>query len=174
MMIRPIHSPERGGSTTTWDAFFAAEVGASAALAGLIFVGLSINLQRILSLPTVANRAAQSIILLVGVLATASILLVPAQSGLAQAIEVLAVVLPMWVGLDLIELRNWAKILVIYRRALTSHTVQLQIPCAVFLGGALLEGLGVSGGLFWYPAAMIVSFLVAVLEAWVILVEINR
>lgn len=164
----------RGGSATTWDTFFAAEVGASAALAGLIFVGLSINLQRILSLPTVANRAAQSIMLLVGVLGVASVLLIPAQTGAAQAVEVLAVALPLWAGLDLIELRNWARIPTTFHRALGYHTIELQVPCALFVGGAVFVGLGNAGGLFWFPAAMIVCFLVAVLEAWVLLVEINR
>jgi hypothetical protein len=34
-----------------WETFFAAQVGASAALAGLVFVALSINLKEILDLP---------------------------------------------------------------------------------------------------------------------------
>ncbi len=42
---------------TGWENFFVAEVGASAALAGLIFVGVSINLNRILSLPRLPDRA---------------------------------------------------------------------------------------------------------------------
>ncbi len=34
---------------TGWENFFIAELGASAALAGLVFVGLSINLTKILN-----------------------------------------------------------------------------------------------------------------------------
>ena len=34
-----------------WEGFFAAQVGASAALAGLIFVGVSLNLAKVLDSP---------------------------------------------------------------------------------------------------------------------------
>jgi hypothetical protein len=40
-----------------WHDFFIACAGASAALMGLIFVGVSINLTRILSFPTLPGRA---------------------------------------------------------------------------------------------------------------------
>jgi len=46
---------------TGWENFFIAEVGASAALAGLIFFGVSINLTGILSLPRLADRAPELI-----------------------------------------------------------------------------------------------------------------
>jgi hypothetical protein len=45
-----------------WENFFIAEVGASAALTGLIFVGVSINLARILSFPKLPNRALQPLL----------------------------------------------------------------------------------------------------------------
>jgi hypothetical protein len=48
-----------------WDNFFVAEAGASAALAGLLFVALSINLQRIMSLPTLPGRAAEGLVSLI-------------------------------------------------------------------------------------------------------------
>lgn len=55
---------------TGWENFFIAEVGASAALAGLIFVGVSINLNRILSLPRLPDRALEAVSLLLTVLAS--------------------------------------------------------------------------------------------------------
>lgn len=51
-----------------WANFFVAEVGASAALSGLVIVAISINLQRILSFPQLPGRAAEMLILLVGAL----------------------------------------------------------------------------------------------------------
>ena len=39
-----------------WDNFFIAEVGASAALAGLIFVAVSLNLPKILSVGGLPDR----------------------------------------------------------------------------------------------------------------------
>src|SRR5947208_9009881 len=65
---------------TNWETFFAAEVAASAALVGLIFVGLSINLTRILSIPRLPNRALQSLIVLLTILVVSSLVLVPART----------------------------------------------------------------------------------------------
>jgi hypothetical protein len=42
-----------------WDNFFVAEVGAAAALSGLLFVAVSINLTRILAIPHLPARAAE-------------------------------------------------------------------------------------------------------------------
>ncbi len=173
-MIWPPAWPERGLRSTTWDAFFAAEVGASAALAGLLFVGLSINLQRIISLPLIANRALQALVLLVEVLAIASILLVPGDSMTAAGVVVLLVAVPLWVGLNGLEQRNWKLVDAGRRRSMSGHTLEVQVPCGLFVGGGILLALGQPWGFYWFPAAMVVSFLVTILEAWVILVEINR
>ncbi len=51
-----------------WANFFVAEVGASAALTGLVVVAISINLAKILSYPSLPDRAAEAPFALVGVL----------------------------------------------------------------------------------------------------------
>jgi hypothetical protein len=61
----------------------------SAALAGLIFVGVSINLTRILALPRLPNRAFQALMLLLTVLVVSSLLLVSGQSLPLVSSEVL-------------------------------------------------------------------------------------
>src|SRR5262249_51640091 len=48
----------------SWDSFFVAQVSASAALTGLVFVALSINLQRIMNFPQLVDRAAEALIVL--------------------------------------------------------------------------------------------------------------
>ena len=47
-----------------WDSFFVAEVGAAAALTGLLFVAVSNNLDRILQFPKLPSRAAETMSLL--------------------------------------------------------------------------------------------------------------
>jgi hypothetical protein len=42
---------------TGWESFFVAQVGASAAVAGLVFVGVSINLDKILKYAGLPGRA---------------------------------------------------------------------------------------------------------------------
>jgi hypothetical protein len=81
-----------------WENFSVGQVGASAALAGLVFVGVSINLGRILSFPQLPNRALEAIILLVAVLLESSITLVPAKSTGITGAAVFLVGLLVWVA----------------------------------------------------------------------------
>jgi modulator of FtsH protease len=45
-----------------WSDFFVAEVGAAAALSGLVVVAISINLKRILTVPVLPGRAAETLL----------------------------------------------------------------------------------------------------------------
>ena len=60
-----------------WNDFFVVTGGAAAALTGLIFVGVSISLNKILSIPGLPNRAFLSILLLLTILVFSALLLVP-------------------------------------------------------------------------------------------------
>jgi hypothetical protein len=62
------------------ESLFVAEAGASAALAGLLFVALSINLERILKGAGLPGRAGKAIVLLLTVLVVSTFGLVPGQS----------------------------------------------------------------------------------------------
>jgi len=111
----------------TWDGFFTAEVGAAAALTGLIFVGISINLKRILALPMVANRALQSLLILIGALGILSLLLVPDQSDFLAGVEVMGVTVAMLAVLNGIEIRSWRSIEPKWRRVLAQHTLEIPV-----------------------------------------------
>lgn len=74
-----------------WDDFFVAETGASAARAGLLFAGISINMSKILAAPSLPNRALQALALLVSILLVASVARVPDQSTLAVGVELMPV-----------------------------------------------------------------------------------
>jgi hypothetical protein len=64
-----------------WHDFLLAAAGAAAVLAGLVFVGVSINLDTIMSNPgySLVDRALEALVLLVAVLIATILLLVPAQ-----------------------------------------------------------------------------------------------
>lgn len=75
---------------------FVAEAGASAALAGLLFVALSINLERILKGSGLPGRAGEAIVLLLTVLVVSTFGLVPGQSPRVLGAEVLGFGLLPW------------------------------------------------------------------------------
>jgi hypothetical protein len=62
---------------TGWESFFVAQVGASAAVAGRVFVGVSINLDKILKYAGLPGRAMEALVVLILVLVTSSLMLVP-------------------------------------------------------------------------------------------------
>jgi hypothetical protein len=158
----------------TWDSFFTAEVGASAALAGLIFVSITINLQRIVANPSVTLRAFQALLLLVGTFVLAALFLVPGQSPTEQGVELLAVTVVLWAALDGLELSAWHRASTIYRGFLTGHSIQIQIPYVLAVIGSIALLLSSPSALYWFVPATLAAFLIAIFEAWVLTIPILR
>lgn len=162
-----------------WHDFFLAQAGASGVLIGLVFIGVSINLEKIVSEPSfgLPGRAAEALILLAAVFTASTLLLVPGQSTLFVGAEVLAVGLITWgwVGtIQLRRLREWGTMELDLRKPYALRVALGQIATVPFVvaGIALLgERLG---GLYWLAGGMILSILVALIGAWVLLIEINR
>lgn len=84
------------GALAGWTDFFVADAGASAALAGLLFVAVSINLGRILEFSHLPLRAGEALVALLSVLFVATVGLVPGQSDHAYGFEVAAIGLATW------------------------------------------------------------------------------
>jgi len=137
-------------------------------------VGVSINLQRIVSLPNIANRAYQSLLLLLGVLGIASLQLVPGQSPPLIGVEVLAVVVVLWAVLNTFEVRSWRSVDPKFAPEFRIHTLEMQLPCLFGFLGATFLLLNSPSAIYWFVPATLLSFLVALNEAWVITVEIMR
>ncbi len=157
-----------------WSAFFTAAAGALGALAGLVFVSLSINLTRILALPGMSGRAAETLLLLAGALAGSLVALVPGLRPEELATMLLLVALPTWVIPVLSQLKA-LKTNTRDARALTARRAVLH-QCAALpsvLACVALYG-GLPGGLSWFALGVVASILVAMLNSWVLLVEILR
>jgi hypothetical protein len=160
--------------STGWGNFFTAEVGASAALTGLLVVAISINLARILAIAQLPGRAAESLIVLVGAFVLSSLALIPDQSTHAFAAEVLISGLVMLLAPLGIQLRSWkASEGVTLVRQYIRLIVNLAAGLPVVVAGALLIS-GMGEGLHWLAAGIIVTLVSAVWNAWVLLVEILR
>jgi len=157
-----------------WGAPFTAIAGSAAALTGLLFVAISINLERILKVEGLVSRAFEVLLLLVAVLSLATILLMPGQPLGSVAAEVLTVGVGMVIALASIQVRA-------PRRAMGLTLVNFSMR-VVFdqLGPVLLIAAGISlflqngGGLYLVVPAMIAAMIAAMVGAWVLLVEILR
>ena len=156
-----------------WSAFFGAEVGASAALAGLVIVAISINISRILSHPILPGRAAETLVAPTGVLIASTYALVPVHEPGSLAIELMLVGFAMWLIPAIIQWRttrvpDYPKRTVITRIVLTQAS---SLP--VMAGGALML-VGDPDALYWLVPGITFSLITTVINAWVLLVEILR
>jgi len=162
-----------------WHDFFLALAGAAGVLTGLVFVGVSINLEKIVSDPSsgLAGRAAEALILLVAVLMASVLVLVPAQGPSVLGAEVLVVGLAAWgwiVAIQLPRLREWGTMRADLRGPFVLRVVLGQVATLpVVIAGVGVFWVG-TGGLYWLMAGTVFSILAALFEAWVLLVEINR
>ena len=155
-----------------WHDFFLGSAGASAALTGLLFVAISINLEQILKFPNLPSRAAGTLGILVATLVVSTFGLAPGQSTRVFGVEIAAA------GLVIAVQAVWGSLG-------TSHVgdrptwrierlVTLLLPgLALVIGGiSLLARSG--GGLYWVLAAVVLAFVVTAINAWVLLVEVLR
>ena len=83
-----------GNDPATWAAFFTAVTGAAAALVGLLFVAVSINLDKILKNAMLPARAAETLAVLLFVVVSSALALVPQDVELLGA-EILVIAVPL-------------------------------------------------------------------------------
>jgi len=157
-----------------WHDLFVATAGSSAALTGLIFVGVSINLSRILSFPNLPGRALLSIILSGAILIFSIVLLMPAQSLAAACFETLfigACTLLLMLSIDISIVKKTEKE---YKNASILNMLFNQRAVLPYLIATMFFLFNNEHGFYWMVVAFILSIIKAIADAWVLLIEINR
>lgn len=158
-----------------WSNFFLGELGAAAALAGLLFVSVSVNQARILELGRMADRGLEALAMLLLVLVVATLALVPGQSLRLLGAEIFAVAtatLAATVALQLGYLRHLDPV---YRpRSIQLVAFSLLAVSTIVLAGLALLWRDDRAGLYLLVPGILLSFIAAGANAWVLLIEINR
>ena len=158
-----------------WRDLFVAMAGASAALAGLLFVAVSINVERIVHYKGLPERGVETLALLLAVLVVSIAGLMPGQGHVAFGLEILgiaaallAALLALPVAHELPEDAGRPPAWLISRWA-----IRLTGSGLLMIGG-LCELFAFGGGLYWMAAGFVFLILGAVANAWVLLIEILR
>src|SRR3954469_16863204 len=156
-----------------WSELYVAMAGAAAALLGLLFVAVSINLEQVLRIAWLPLRAGETLGVLVVLLATAVFVLVPGQSPTALGLEL--------AGTGLVLIGSDGALRIRRGRPPGAPARSIVVPAVIVActgvplvtaGATLVAGEG--GGLYWTVPALLAGFAGAVFNAWVLLVEILR
>jgi hypothetical protein len=156
-----------------WEGFAVALAGAAAVLAGLVFVAVSINIDRILPVRGLPGRAGESVILFVTALVACAFVLVP-QPAIALGIELLILGGLVIVVLLLIArpaIRGPSSQPGIWHATRILGIVAATLPM-ILAGASLLHWL--PGELYWLVAGVLAVLVVGTGNAWVLLVEVVR
>ena len=144
-----------------WSAFLSTEASAAAALTGLVFVAVSINLSQIVISKPLVARAAKAIFTLVGILAAATFALIPGQSAAVLGAEIAASGVIVWLVVTRTQHVSHHRNPYVSARARFFFTVLTQIASLQFIAAGVSCWLGRGGGLYWLVGATLGSFVVA-------------
>ena len=160
---------------SAWNNFFLGELGAAAALAGLLFVAVSVNQARILALGRMADRGLEGLVMLFLVLVVASLPLIPGQPVRLLGTEIAASSVVTLVALIPLQL-GYLRLVEPQYRPQSSRMVwgNRVAVAAIALGGFVVLWRGDGTGFYIMAVGILLTFIAVGANAWVLLVEINR
>jgi modulator of FtsH protease len=159
----------------SWHDFFVAAAGAAAALAGLMVVAISVNIERILQYKPLPARAAAAVGSFVMAL-VASLTGLVTQPTLAFGVELIAFGCILW-SLQFHAIRTGWQSDRMQRRPVYEGVFELlrgQAQVLPFLVAGVLYAVEVDAANYVLLAGILAVFVLSMLDAWILLVEILR
>lgn len=158
-----------------WKDFNVAMVGATAALAGLVIVAGSVNIERIIKAPSLTSRLGAAISTLVLALVIAAVGLAPGEHLSSSAYGWIIVVgslaaLPFQIAAT----RRIFEHVGGPRGSKLPKSAIGYLPVVLYLVGGLLIAFGSGAGLTLIALGCLLAIIVGILVSWVVLVEILR
>ncbi|GHO50767.1 hypothetical protein [Ktedonospora formicarum] len=165
---------------TAWESFFVTAGGAAAVLAGLIFVGISINLQKLLERTVVSRGAWVSLLTLIEVLIVSLFMLIPEQPLVALGAEIGGIGLICWIVMSIVTMhqfkhahkdgffegQTWYGVL--------GMLLLSQLITVPFIVGGVLLLLNKESGIYWTLPGILSALPYSLYMGWVLTVEVNR
>lgn len=161
-------SPHDGVRRTSLVGIRAGDRRASAVLTGLLFVAVSLNLERVLLFPRLPGRAAMTLGVLTSVLLASLFVLVPDQSRVALGVELAVLGLGLGI-LDVIWVSS-ASSEGPGQPVLVPALISLAPAVALVVGGLTIEAEA-GGGLYWVFGACLLGIVGTLQSTWALLVE---
>ncbi len=154
-----------------WQALYTAVAGATAALTGLLFIGLSLNLHTIIKVPALMARAREALGGMLSLLILAVIVLIPGQDRRVLGGELLLG------SLLLVALAARLRFQTLKRTAagrrvrwvLRYVVLDLGLVTAIIAGISLIAGQ--FGGLYWLVPTILIYILWSVNNIWLLVVQ---
>ena len=167
-----------GYDPAKWHLLFQSAATSSGALAGLIFIGLSANIGRLVEFDKklkqrpMIGRAREALIGLLSVLVIGIVALTPgiphgALAALIILTAAVSAVSPVLASLSFTR-EALGRVVVLQRLTFALIFSLCLLACGVTLA------IGHGGGLFWLPAIYIIAIVQASGNSWVLVVEIGR
>jgi hypothetical protein len=172
-LVIPSHAMEPS-TLSAWSYYLSTIASADAALTGLIFVAVSINLTKILATPGLTGRVAEPMIQLFGVLTISTTCLLPGLRPHTLGILILLQTAFIW-GFQVYTQGKY----VAARTGnptywIVTRIVQTQIACIPLLIAGVLLLHNIPSALYWAAAGFVLALASGVESAWILLIEILR
>lgn len=157
-----------------WSDFNIAMAGATAALAGLLIVAMSVNLKAIVASKSLPDRMATALTTLLVALAATALGLAPEQPAWAYGLEVFVGAI-LAAAFEVRAIRAIMHDQVVATVQRMAKSIAGTVPITSYLIGSLLLMAGsVAAGLWFFAAGAILAIASAILHSWIVLVEVLR